>query len=106
MGEVYKATDTRLERMVAIKVLPESMAKDSARITRFQQEARALSALNHPNLLAIFDVGAENGTNFIVSEYLEGQTLRELLAVRGGSRFFRMAESIAKIAAIPLGPES
>jgi Tol biopolymer transport system component len=79
MGEVYKARDTRLERVVAIKVLPESMAKDSARLTRFQQEARALSALNHPNLLAIFDVGAENGTNFIVSEYLEGQTLRERL---------------------------
>jgi len=79
MGEVYKARDTRLERVVAVKVLPESMAKDSARLTRFQQEARALSALNHPNLLAIFDVGAENGTNFIVSEYLEGQTLRERL---------------------------
>src|SRR2546430_8373740 len=74
MGEVYKARDTRLERVVAIKVLPESMAKDSARLTRFHQEARALSALNHPNLLAIFDVGAENGTNFIVSEYLEGRS--------------------------------
>jgi serine/threonine protein kinase len=79
MGEIYKARDTRLERVVAIKVLPELMAKDGARLTRFQLEARALSALNHPNLLAIFDVGAENGTNFIVSEYLEGQTLRERL---------------------------
>jgi Tol biopolymer transport system component len=80
MGEVYKARDTRLERLVAIKVLPESLARDAARLTRFQQEARALSALNHPNLLAIFDVGSENGTNYLVSEFLEGQTLRERLS--------------------------
>jgi len=94
MGEVYKARDTRLERVVAIKVLPESMAKDSARLTRFQQEARVLSALNHPNLLAIFDVGAENGTNFIVSEYLEGQTLRERL--EAGPMPCRKAAEVAR----------
>ncbi len=80
MGEVYKARDTRLERVVAIKVLPESVARDAVRLTRFQQEARTLSALNHPNLLAIFDVGSENGTNYLVSEFLEGQTLRERLS--------------------------
>jgi eukaryotic-like serine/threonine-protein kinase len=79
MGEVYKVRDTRLERVLAIHVLPESMAKDTVRLTRFQQEARALNALNHPNLLAIFDVGAENGTNFIVLQYLEGETLSERL---------------------------
>jgi eukaryotic-like serine/threonine-protein kinase len=79
MGEVYKARDTRLDRAVAIKVLPESLAGDADRLMRFQQEARALSALNHPNLLAIFDVGTENGTNYLVSEFLEGQTLRERL---------------------------
>lgn len=83
MGEVYKARDTRLDRLVAIKVLPESLASDADRLLRFQQEARALSALNHPNLLAIFDVGNENGTNYLVSEFLEGQTLRDLL--NGGS---------------------
>jgi eukaryotic-like serine/threonine-protein kinase len=83
MGEVYKAKDTRLDRVVAIKVLPESLAKDPDRLTRFQQEARALSALNHPNLLAIFDVGTENGTNYLVSEFLEGQTLRDRLGEGG-----------------------
>jgi serine/threonine protein kinase len=72
----------------------ESTAKDSARLTRFQQEARALSALNHPNLLAIFDVGAENGTNFIVSEYLEGQTLRERL--EAGPMPCRKATEVAR----------
>ncbi|MGB7227213.1 MAG: protein kinase, partial [Candidatus Acidiferrales bacterium] len=77
MGEVYRARDTRLERTVAVKVLPESLAKDSDRLQRFEQEARVLSTLNHPNLLAIYDVGTQGGTHYLVSEYLEGQTLRE-----------------------------
>jgi eukaryotic-like serine/threonine-protein kinase len=79
MGEVYRARDTRLERSVAIKVLPSALAKDADRLQRFEQEARVLSALNHPNLLSIYDVGNEGGLQFLVSEFLEGQTLRERL---------------------------
>jgi len=77
MGEVYRARDMRLGREVAIKVLPESFSSDLDRLQRFQQEARALSALNHPNLLAIYDVGVQDGVHYLVSELLEGQTLRE-----------------------------
>ena len=80
MGEVYRARDTRLERTVAIKILPESFASDRERLERFQQEARILSALNHPNLMAIYDVGSQDGMHFLVSEFFEGQTLRERLA--------------------------
>jgi serine/threonine protein kinase/Tol biopolymer transport system component len=80
MGEVYRARDTRLGRDVAIKVLPESFATDPDRLQRFQQEARVLSALNHPNLLAVYDVGVQDGVNYLVSELLEGQTLRERIS--------------------------
>jgi eukaryotic-like serine/threonine-protein kinase len=76
MGEVYRARDTRLGRDVAVKVLPESFAQDPDRLRRFEQEARAVATLNHPNLLAIHDIGEQNGTRFIVSELLEGQSLR------------------------------
>jgi serine/threonine protein kinase len=79
MGEVYRARDTRLGREVAIKVLPSALAKDADRLQRFEQEARVLSALSHPNLLSIYDVGNEAGLQYLVSEYLEGQTLRERL---------------------------
>ena len=77
MGEVYLARDTRLDRTVAIKVLPESLATDSDRLLRFEQEARVLSTVSHPNLLAIYDVGTEGAVHFLVSEFLEGHTLRE-----------------------------
>jgi Tol biopolymer transport system component len=77
MGEVYRAQDTRLDRTVAIKILPEAFANDLDRLHRFEYEARILSTLNHPNLLAIYDVGAQDGIHYLVSEYLEGQTLRE-----------------------------
>ncbi len=77
MGEVYRARDTRLERTVAVKVLPTEFAADAGRAQRFQQEARVLSALNHPNIVGIYDVGAQNGTLYLVSELLEGQTLRQ-----------------------------
>ncbi len=80
MGEVYRARDTRLDRIVAIKVLPESFAADADRLQRFEQEARVLSALNHPNLLSIYDVGEQDGIHYLVSEFLEGQTLRERTA--------------------------
>ncbi|MGH9502725.1 MAG: protein kinase domain-containing protein [Terriglobales bacterium] len=77
MGEVYRARDSRLRREVAVKVLPPSFAKDTERLRRFEQEARMVGALNHPNILAIFDVGAQDGVPYLVSELLEGQSLRE-----------------------------
>jgi Tol biopolymer transport system component len=79
MGEVYRARDTRLNRDVAIKVLPEALANDADRLRRFEQEARTIAALNHPNILGIHDIGAHHGAPFLVSEFLEGQTLREKL---------------------------
>jgi len=80
MGEVYRARDTRLHRDVAVKVLPSVFSDDADRLRRFEQEARATAALNHPNILAIFDVGTSNGRPFIVSELLGGETLRERLS--------------------------
>ena len=77
MGEVYRAKDMRLGRDVAIKVLPEGFARDADRLRRFEQEARAVAALNHPNILAIHDIGEFNGAPFLVSELLEGHSLRE-----------------------------
>ncbi len=79
MGEVYRATDTRLGRDVAVKVLPGGLAKDPDRLRRFEQEARTIAALNHPNILGIHDIGTHDGAPFLVSELLEGQTLREKL---------------------------
>ena len=80
MGEVYRARDTRLERDVAIKILPVQLAHDPDRRARFEREARAVAALSHPNILAIHDVGAHEGTTYAVTELLEGETLRERLA--------------------------
>ena len=79
MGEVSRARDTRLGREVALKILPESFALESDRLVRFEQEARAVAALNHPNILAVFDIGQHNGSPFLVSELLEGETLRVVL---------------------------
>jgi serine/threonine protein kinase len=79
MGEVYRARDNRLGRDVALKILPESFAGEGDRLHRFEQEARAIAALNHPNILAIFDTGQDNGSPFLVSELLEGETLRTVL---------------------------
>lgn len=79
MGEVYLARDTRLNRPVAIKLLPESFTKDAEHIRRFQQEARAASVLNHPNIVTIHEVAEFDGKRLLVSEYIEGQTLREMI---------------------------
>jgi serine/threonine protein kinase len=79
MGEVYRARDTRLGREVAVKVLPESLAGDAAALARFQKEARAVAALSHPNILAIFDLGRHDGIDYAVMELLHGSTLRDAL---------------------------
>jgi serine/threonine protein kinase len=80
MGEVYRATDTRLGREVAIKVLSSHLADDPASLARFRREARAVAALSHTNIVAVFDVGSEGGTQYVVTELLEGETLRAKLA--------------------------
>ncbi len=79
MGEVYRAVDARLGRNVALKILPGSFSHDSDRLRRFEQEARAVAALNHPNILAVFDIGQQDGSPFLVSELLEGESLRAVL---------------------------
>ena len=73
MGEVYRARDARLSRDVAIKILPPTFSRDEDRLRRFEQEARAAAALNHPNILAIFDIGMQDGSPYIVSELLEAR---------------------------------
>src|SRR5262245_52558183 len=80
MGEVYRAKDTRLDREVALKVLPEQFAQDPDRLARFEREAKVVAALSHPNILAIHDYGTEQQRCFAVIELLEGETLRQRLA--------------------------
>jgi hypothetical protein len=77
MGEVYRAGDLRLEREVAVKVLPRFVSFDPKRLHRFEQEAKAAAALNHPNILAVFQMGTYEGAPYLISELLEGETLRE-----------------------------
>ena len=83
MGEVYLARDTKLERNVAVKLLADALSKNSDRLQRFIQEARAASALNHPNILTIYEVGETDGKHYIATEYIEGQTLRHLIQHQG-----------------------
>ena len=79
MGDVYRAHDSRLDREVAIKVLPGDFSRDDDRLRRFEQEAKATSALNHPNILTVYDIGEHEGAPFIVAELLEGEELRRRL---------------------------
>jgi serine/threonine protein kinase len=97
MGEVYLAQDSRLDRMVALKVLPAYFVSDDTRLRRFQREARAASALNHPNILTIHEVGDLDGIHFIATEFIDGQTIRELIA-SGGLSLKDVLDIVAQVA--------
>jgi len=100
MGEVYRARDSRLRREVAVKVLPASLSHDADRLRRFEQEPLATAALNHPNILAVFDIGTSDGSPYVVSELLEGENLRERL--RSGALPIRKALDYALQTALGL----
>src|SRR5271163_3201296 len=95
MGEVFRARDARLNREVAIKVLPSAFARDPERLRRFQQEAQAVAALNHPNILAVHDFGEHEGSPYLVTELLEGETLRDRLGTMPLRKAIETAEQIA-----------
>ncbi|MDQ5859006.1 MAG: serine/threonine protein kinase, partial [Acidobacteriota bacterium] len=94
MGEVYRARDTRLDRDVAIKVLPESIQADREALARFEREAKLVAALSHPNILAIHDVGREGDVSYAVTELLSGETLRERMGT--GTVTLRKAVEIGR----------
>src|SRR5437764_1072548 len=94
MGEVYLAKDTRLDRRVALKVLSRELAGDAVLIKRFLREARTAASLSHPNIVSIYEVGAESGLHFIAMEYVEGTTLRE--RIRGGPLEIESAVGIGR----------
>src|SRR5687767_9894308 len=97
MGEVYLATDTLLNRKVALKILPDEIASDGRRVRRFLQEAKTVSALNHPHILTIYEVGEEDSRSFIATEFIEGVTLRDV--IRGNQlKLDRIIEIAAQVA--------
>src|SRR3990172_5444846 len=79
MGEVYRAKDTRLDRVVAVKILPSHLSSNTELRQRFEREARTISSLSHPNICALYDIGHQDGTDYLVMEYLEGETLADRL---------------------------
>ena len=97
MGEVYKARDTRLERTVAIKVLPDHLSKDEDVRQRFEREAKTISSLSHPHICALYDVGNQDGVEYLVMEYLEGETLADRL-LKGPSRSSSCSATAIEIA--------
>ena len=98
MGEVYVAEDSRLKRKVALKVLPEEVARDPARLDRFQREAESIAALNHPNIVTIYSIEEANGIRFLTMELVEGETLIQLIPSNGidVETFFRFSSSVAE----------
>src|SRR5579872_2562712 len=98
MGEVYRALDSRVGRQVALKVLPESLARDEERRRRFEQEARLAAALNHPNVMAIYDVGLDQHPPYIVAELVPGESLRSLTG-KGPVAVRKAVDIAAQIAA-------
>jgi len=85
MGEVYKARDTRLDRTVAVKILPAHLSGDPLLRQRFEREAKAVSSLNHPHICTLYDVGSQDGTDYLVMEFLEGETLTARRSIRSSS---------------------
>jgi hypothetical protein len=105
MGEVYRARDTRLGRLVAVKALPAGLAADPDRRRRFEQEARAVAALSHPHICVLHDIGSQDGVDFLVMEYLEGETLAARLRSAEGARSFGAAPPIRLTEALNIGAQ-
>ena len=100
MGEVFLAEDFKLGRKVALKILPQNIASDKERLWRFEQEARAASGLNHPNILTVYEFGFEDGVHFLATELVEGETLRE--KIKGGELSLIESLNIAEQTAFAL----